>query len=625
VPDHPNFYVLLELDPSVDDWAVIERRIEEKKELWSRNSTMGSPKVKSEAKRNLGFVPTMRENLSDPAKRRQEAAEARRLQEEARSARERELEDLIDVLRSTGTGVCNDEQFDRLVRQFAGAFTPEEISERLAAAGLHRPGPEAEEAPEPPREALDPKTAGDIREHLKSLGKRDLYDFLGLPASSPTGALRSKADDVYKDSLQKGNTPQATATNALAGICLMLFKGEEGRRKYDAFREQEVLEVFRERIDLAAAQGVLTPEAVDRILQYAVSREIDGGEARRLLERYARQKGWTILRTSGRPSPPPPPETPEPPKPRPAPGSHWPDPPVVARRRRPPLAKPALGASAAAGLVAAVFLILPTAPATTGPGTAQAPAAAAPASSSAAGGSAAGGQGAQGTAASPGGPSAGPASPAAGAAATWTATGGATAGAATPNRADASPLPPPAAPPVPPDPAHGAATLPERGILAREAAGSVGLSARPLPPGDPIVAVLSTGDPALAGTLEEEIARGLRRDGLDVRSARGALPSGRGAADLPRLLPRLADAGFHVVVVADVEFLGERELRFYGRTEIASSVRLRVQAYPVDGGSPLGSGWRDQVEYTPLNAEDRAAAAARSFLPDLAAAIRAAG
>ena len=70
--ERPNFYLLLELDPSVEDRSAIEQRIAEKQEAWSRDR-MGNPKARRRAESSLALLPEIRAVLADPEARRQEA------------------------------------------------------------------------------------------------------------------------------------------------------------------------------------------------------------------------------------------------------------------------------------------------------------------------------------------------------------------------------------------------------------------------------------------------------------------------------------------------------------------------------------------------------------------------
>src|SRR5689334_21780577 len=100
--DRPNFFELLGLDPERDnDWAKIEKRIDEKKRDWARD-VQSSPKRRQEAKRNMDLLPEIRRVLGDPGLRRQEAEAAQLLRRATREVLEKDLVALIEWLKGSG-------------------------------------------------------------------------------------------------------------------------------------------------------------------------------------------------------------------------------------------------------------------------------------------------------------------------------------------------------------------------------------------------------------------------------------------------------------------------------------------------------------------------------------------
>jgi len=61
--------------------------------------------------------------------------------------------------------------------------------------------------------------------------------------------------------------------------------------------------------------------------------------------------------------------------------------------------------------------------------------------------------------------------------------------------------------------------------------------------------------------------------------------------------PRQAD----VVIRVRAETIGSQELQFYGQTATVTTAYLGVRSYR--GGRPIGLGFREKIDYTPLNAE----------------------
>ena len=53
--ERPNFYLLLDLDPEIDDWPTIERRIKDKQREWSADR-QGNPKKRRIAESSLARI-----------------------------------------------------------------------------------------------------------------------------------------------------------------------------------------------------------------------------------------------------------------------------------------------------------------------------------------------------------------------------------------------------------------------------------------------------------------------------------------------------------------------------------------------------------------------------------------
>lgn len=732
--DRPNFFELLELDPSVDDWTVIEKKIREKQSAWAKDRTNGSPSKRQKAKQGMDLLKEIREVMEDPVKRRREAEAAREIRKKAQETKERELVEWIEILR--GSGSCGPEQLEKILRQLEGVFSEREIRERLAAAGIH-----VDSGPKPPREGLDPVTAKNLRRNLEQLGIGSLYELLELPPDSSPETLSAKAEEVLKEIHRLGQTDSvATARRELAGIAKTVFKNAEGKRKYDAQRVFNILDELADKIEAAGADGVLTAQELDILIRLAAQRGAPAEDAREILEQRAAEKGWKIERAPATPGPSPAGGSPFPGGPSPNTAGDETEPPAPARLIVRPIpagfrlswepvrvpgelryrvmrkagsvpwdegdgeviastsATQADDPSVPPGVAwhYAVFTLraglASTVPAHSGPhllGSADA----APAGPAAPSGKigrrpvrrmataaalllALGGAGAalfsgsapfsflsgfMGGAAAMPGSSQNP-SNSTGTSSGTTAQGGSNSGQGATASGPASPNPggspngnPSTAPVVansggaagvPPGLASGPSQNQGRadatGIVGTSGGGShptgvlgnsSGLLPSPPParmgssvPENPEVAVLALGDPLLATAIEGGLENALRDEGMNIVSGLAALDDFRqdreSRASLSRILASLRGEGIHAVVVARVERLADRELNYYGRRDVSSTSNLRIEAYLVDGGRSLGSGWNEQIEYTAVNADSEGRSAAILAASDLAAALR---
>jgi hypothetical protein len=144
----------------------------------------------------------------------------------------------------------------------------------------------------------------------------------------------------------------------------------------------------------------------------------------------------------------------------------------------------------------------------------------------------------------------------------------------------------------------------------------------------PRVAVIAVGEPMFGGAAEEALETQLGRHGLDLYDERGILElrDAGGAAQIApsSLLGMVAGRGVDVLVLIDVEPMGQRELDALGRYAYATTARVRVDALLAADGDAIGRGWSSQVEYAEPNAVSKADAAMGSFSTAIAESIEAA-
>lgn len=74
-----------------------------------------------------------------------------------------------------------------------------------------------------------------IESFLKTLGKRNLYDFSELPENSPTKTLYDKQEEIYSVFSKKANDAKGKAAMDLSGIGKAVFKSDTARKEYDTY------------------------------------------------------------------------------------------------------------------------------------------------------------------------------------------------------------------------------------------------------------------------------------------------------------------------------------------------------------------------------------------------------
>jgi serine/threonine-protein kinase len=126
----------------------------------------------------------------------------------------------------------------------------------------------------------------------------------------------------------------------------------------------------------------------------------------------------------------------------------------------------------------------------------------------------------------------------------------------------------------------------------------------PVRRGPPKVAVLAFGDPAITGPAKQVLEESLMTQGFLLIDT--DVVGGLGGGDLARNLMALHRAGASAVAVVRAEPLGSTQLNYYGQSDTLYSASLTVRTYSVETRSPLSAGIREKVDFTALNAEEKA-------------------
>ncbi|MBC6943142.1 MAG: serine/threonine protein kinase [Xanthomonadales bacterium] len=130
--------------------------------------------------------------------------------------------------------------------------------------------------------------------------------------------------------------------------------------------------------------------------------------------------------------------------------------------------------------------------------------------------------------------------------------------------------------------------------------------AAPPRPRVPTIAVIASGDDVISGPAEDALVDLLQRRGFRV------IEGGRGQGDAPNLrrLAGKADA----VVFVHARPVGSQVMTYYGQASTLYTVQLGVRAYRVSDGSVMWRSGGDQVNFTSLNAAEKAREAIEPLL-----------
>ena len=288
----PNVYQLLELDPD-QPWnlATFERQLQAKRQEWSRRINVPG-KQGSEARTNLSLIPVLQKIATDPEQLKLQAAAVRAARVATVAEKQEQLEEHLTLLQIKG--YLLEAEFKRLVMDFKEIATEPEIKRRITTP--IRPAAPAK----PTRPALEPTKAQEIETKLKQLSKTDLYDFLGLGHSTANSLLWQKANELYAGVQKKATkTPTDTHISELSGHCLVIFKTDAERARYDETLRLLGYKSLLAKVEIMAREiKRLEPEQIDRLLREAKAMGLDPDEALEAIMNYAAEKKYTILSIS---------------------------------------------------------------------------------------------------------------------------------------------------------------------------------------------------------------------------------------------------------------------------------------------------------------------------------------
>ena len=241
-----DFYTRLGVDPKAER-AEIEAALKRKQPNWSMGTR--NPKTRHEFQRYLDEIPALkRALLSDAASRAAYDAELEMDRKAEREAKRDLLDRLVRVRAAKGGLTTIDRT--RLAEE-AGklGLTNDDVYEAT------RPIPslqvvetivEVERKPdEPSPDVLDPSTRRQIGAALAHLGRRDLYDALGLDRDAPASEIALRADQERQRWMKKTQvTAEKTAWLEVVSHAQSHLGSPQARARYDRTLALESEEAF---------------------------------------------------------------------------------------------------------------------------------------------------------------------------------------------------------------------------------------------------------------------------------------------------------------------------------------------------------------------------------------------
>lgn len=269
-----NFYLLLELflDPPEENWAKVEARINEKKNEWNKKRNNPDGLI---YQRLSERVEEMRTALNDADRRKNEG----------KAARKEALRSLDEQIALRAGESIAPEQVDALVKEFKIFFTETTIRNRVkvpicdAAPTRRVPDPPTKPQDDPTIPRFDPSKLREVKNCLTTLGKKTIYEALGVAGTSSPSRLQEAANEAVKKAKNTVNkTAEISALGVLGGLAKEFFKDANSKKGFEAswanFQFEEKLKsVFNGRIVSKNENGkvvkFVTEENYDRSLREA--------------------------------------------------------------------------------------------------------------------------------------------------------------------------------------------------------------------------------------------------------------------------------------------------------------------------------------------------------------------
>jgi len=129
-----NYYLLLDLDPSVQDGTVLEAAIENHRHLWSQAKSSGSPPARRRAEELLPLVEDMRTALlKEPARRAAMAKAAAQVLKDRKADLHRRLDELLGLKKPASVDA---RRLQQLLASLGPGLTAAELTALLKARGI---------------------------------------------------------------------------------------------------------------------------------------------------------------------------------------------------------------------------------------------------------------------------------------------------------------------------------------------------------------------------------------------------------------------------------------------------------------------------------------------------------
>ena len=294
----PNFYAILELDPAITEWPLIESTIKDKKRLWNTQINQGTPAQRRKAERYRRYLPEIEALFKDPESQKQELKAYRKEKKKAEKAQFILLDELIEGIHAKK---ASPELVKKLVSQTGKTFTVEQVEDRLKKHGITPEKEKPSRTRKSARPRLETAVANGIQDELNTLKLKSLYKFINLEHTpklsvrSSAKSLYERADTIYKEVSRIGKTdPVSTLKMSLSGRAKSVFANENEKGRYDNTLASQVLSELDKHLEVAGHDKFIEPKALLSLLTTGKKLGVAESIVMEYIEEYAKNRKWWI-------------------------------------------------------------------------------------------------------------------------------------------------------------------------------------------------------------------------------------------------------------------------------------------------------------------------------------------
>lgn len=286
-----NYYILLELDPSIKDDATINAAISKKQSDWGfeRNH----PTKGIIAQQNLGKLSDIRSVLLNPVLREKEAEEAKKVLVANEQEKNKDLITSGSILVKNGEISEND--LKALLKKSKFKDFTEEQALKILKVRIKK---EEISNYDDGIQLLDESVLKSIRTNLRIVGKKDLFDFLSLSPTASCTLLVQKANEIYNSSSRNASqTAENAASCSLANTCTQYLSDETNRKRYHKSLEFEFFSELNDLIDIAGFDKVIDVHEYQKIIFAFTDKGISTSKAISYIQHYCKKKSYVLIET----------------------------------------------------------------------------------------------------------------------------------------------------------------------------------------------------------------------------------------------------------------------------------------------------------------------------------------